>query len=146
MPILNSQLDQDGHATVDLVILPAAPRRKALQAAAQVVPPPQFAPGMIDPGAAFTVIDTQVRQSLGLVPFRVCRITVPNTPVAVRVWAYKIDLAIQVPAGILMLRPMLSVVEMPIIQTGVEVLVGTDVLSECCFTHNGSAGTFSLAF
>ena len=59
MPILNSQLDQDGHATVDLVILPAAPRRKALQAAGQVVPPPQFAPGMIDQYLARTNYEAQ---------------------------------------------------------------------------------------
>jgi len=48
--------------------------------------------------------------------------------------------------AIWLLRSMLSVVEMPIIQTGVQVLLGTDALSECCFIHNGTDGRFSLAF
>jgi aspartyl protease len=145
MPILNSQLDHDGHALVTVFLVPAAPRRKALQAAGQAQSPAQPVSGMIDTGATVTVIDTKLRQALSLVPFRLRRAAVPSVATPVRVYSYKVDLYIAYPMGQFFSYPMLSVLEMPLIHTGTEVLVGQDVLSQCHFTHNGPAGTFSLA-
>jgi hypothetical protein len=146
MPILNGQLDPDGQAFVDLLVWLPSPRINALRAAGQNIPPPKVARGIIDPGAAVTVIDLQCRQALNLAPFRIRRAAVPNMPAPINVWSYKIDLKIRLPSGLYLVRPMLSVFEMPLIQTGSDVLLGCDVLSQCQFIHNGSAGVFSLAF
>jgi len=144
MPILNSPLDQHGHALVDLFLDIPSARRLALQSAA---PQRLHCRGMVDPGATITAIDSQVRQALSLAPFRVRRASVPNTPAPIRVRSYKVDLAILFPSGVvIVLAPKLSVVAMPIAQTGVQVLLGCDVLSKCQFIHNGSAQTFSLAW
>ena len=146
MPVLNLTLDPNGHALVDLVLFPAQPRRHALQALGQNLPP-HAVTGMLDTGAAVTVIDPQVRQALNLTPFRVRLASVPNAPNPIRVASYKVDLAILGPGGVLWpLSPMLSVVEMPLIHTGTAVLVGCDVLERCYFGYNGSAHTFFLAF
>jgi hypothetical protein len=148
MPILNRPLDQNRHARVDLVLFPAQPRRTALQTAAGLsLPPPQALAGMLDTGATITVIDPQVRQALNLVPFRIQSVSVPSAPAPVNVLTYKIDLAIVDSAGqFWLLYPMLSVLETPLIHTGVPVLVGCDVLSKCLFSHNGSGSTFTLAY
>jgi hypothetical protein len=147
MPILNLPLDQNGHALIEILLLPAAPRRQALQAAGQAVPTPRQLAGMIDTGAAVSVIDTQVRQALRLAPYRIRRAVVPNTPAPVRVPSYKVDLAMVHPAGgFVLLCPAMSVLEMPLRHTGVEVLVGCDVLAYCQFVHNGLAKSFSLAY
>jgi hypothetical protein len=147
MPILNSQLDADGHAFVDLVVYPALPRRRVLQTAGQHILSPTLIRGIIDPGAAVTVIDSQLRQTLNLAPHRIRRVALPNSAAPARVWSYKIDLGVIFPPGfVYMLGLMLAVLEMPLLQTGSEVLVGCDILSKCQFIHNGLAGTFSLAF
>ena len=127
--------------------MPAQPRRTALQATGQALPPPQALVGMLDSGATQTVIDPQVRQALNLVPFRIRRVSVPSSPAPIQVPCYKLDLAIIDPAGgFWLLCPMLSVFETPLLHTGVPVLVGCDVLSKCLFCHNGSTGSFVLAY
>jgi hypothetical protein len=147
MPILNKPLNPNGHAIVDLILLPSQPRRTALQAAGQSHPPQNILAGVLDTGAAFTVIDPQVRRALNLAPSRIRRAAVPNTAAPIRVPSYKLDLAIMDPFGqFWLLCPMLSVLEMPLSHTGVSVLVGCDVLFKCHFIHNGSAGAFTLAY
>jgi hypothetical protein len=100
---------------------------------------------MIDTGATLTMLDPHLCQKLNLVPFRLRRATVPNTPVPVRVWSYKIDLGILFAHGFYIF-PMLSVLVMPLTHMGVDVLVGCDVLAQCQFIHAGTDGWFSLAY
>jgi hypothetical protein len=140
-------LDPDGHAIVDLFLYPAQPRRAALHVAGQAPPPAQLVAGMLDTGATQTVIDPQVRRALNLVPFRIRRVSVPGAPTPIQAPCYKLDLAIIDPAGpFCLLCPMLSVLETPLIHTGIQVLVGCDVLAKCMFNHNGLGGTFDLAY
>jgi hypothetical protein len=147
MPIINRQLDQNGHAIVNLILLPAQPRMAALRAAGQPLPPQQILAGMLDTGSTLTVIDPPVRQALNLVPFRIRRASVASAPAPIQVPSYKLDLAITDPHGhFWLLCPMLSVLEAPLAHMGVAVLVGCDVLSKCLYSHNGSAGTFTLAY
>ena len=147
MPILNRPLNADGHAIVDVILLPSSPRRTALQASGQSLPPAQIHVGMLDSGATFTVIDPQLRRDLNLTPFRIRRVMVPNAPAPILTATYKVDLGIVDPNGqIWLLCPLLSVLEMPIAHTGVSVLVGCDVLVKCYFGHNGSGKTFVLAY
>lgn len=101
---------------------------------------------MIDTGATVTIIDPQLRQSLNLAPFRLRRAAIPSVPNPVRVYAYKVDLFIAYPSGSFFSYPMLSVVEMPLIHTGVEVLIGQDILAQFHFSHNGPGHIFSLAY
>jgi hypothetical protein len=78
---------------------------------------------MIDTGAAVTVIDPQLRQRLGLPPFRVRPLLVPSHSTAVQAWCYKLDLLILHSSGTAansLVVPMLTVFEMPISHTGVE--------------------------
>jgi hypothetical protein len=102
---------------------------------------------MLDSEATQTVIDPQVRQALNLVPFRIRRVSVPSAPAPILAPCYKLDLAIVDPAGgFWLLCPRLSVLETPLIHTGVPVLVGCDVLGRCLYCHNGPGGTFVLAY
>jgi hypothetical protein len=147
MPVLNKLLDQHGHAYVDLILNQPLIRRQALQTAGGVVPPPVNAIGMVDTGATVSVIDPQLRQVLGLVPHRIRRARLPNSPVPTRVRSYKLELGIYDPAGAFhLLCPMLSVVEMPLAHTGPQVLVGCDVLERCLFVYDGPARSFTLSY
>jgi len=102
---------------------------------------------MLDTGATLTVIDPQVRQTLGLTPFRMRRISAPGLPAPAQFPSYKLELMLVDPAGqVWLLGPMLTVLEAPILHMGVSVLVGCDVLSRCIYNYNGPAGTFSLAY
>lgn len=146
MPILNKPLDANGHALIELVLSPSQARRTKLQTTSQSLTLALPVVGMIDTGASVTVIDPQIRQALSLVPFRVRYTIVPNAPDPVRVPSYKLDLGVMGPDGYFLLCPMLSVVEMPLINTGISVLVGCDVLFKCHFTHNGLSASFTLAY
>lgn len=148
MPILRSQLDPQGQAFVQVVLLPSAPRRQALQAAGQPQPPATVLQGLIDTGATVTVIDPHVRQALNLVPYRIRPIRVPSRPVSVNTLWYKLDLLVMgaQTTNAYLHMPMLSVVETPISHSGADVLVGCDVLSRCFFGYGGATGDFLLAF
>lgn len=149
MPVIHKTLDAQGQAIVQLAFYPSAPRLQALQAAGLPSPQPHFCTGMIDTGAAVTVIDPAVRQALGLTPYRIRPILIPSHPAAVFAPWYKVDLLIRDQMGGLvndLSAPLLSVVETPLAHTGTDVLVGCDVLSRCTFVHNGQAGSFILSY
>jgi hypothetical protein len=146
MPVLNGQLDPDGHAVISVGLVATQPRRRALHLVGQAIQGVQVVPGLIDTGATFTVIDPQLRQALNLVPFRVRSACVPWVAAPVRALAYKVDLIVLHPIGPPLIRPMLTVLEMPLAHTGNQVALGCDVLAQCEFTYRGAAGTFSLAY
>jgi hypothetical protein len=145
MPIINRPLSTQGHALVEVLLFPATPRRKALAAVGVALPPPKAVLGLIDPGATVTVIDMQLTRTLHLVPSGFTHVTTPHTAAPVPVPAYKVDLYLLSPGGVVPITQSLSVVAMPLVHTGSDVLVGCDALSHCQFIHNGSNGTFSLA-
>jgi hypothetical protein len=147
MPILNKSLDHRGHANLELLLVPSAPRRAALQKTGQPLPAPLVVSGQIDTGATLTIIDPQVRQALHLTPFRVRRLGTPGAPAPIRAFSYKLDLGVIDARGhVWTIYEGLTVVEAAIAHTGTAVLVGCDVLSRCQFTHNGTVGTYSLAY
>jgi hypothetical protein len=149
MPVIRDALDALGHACVQLILLPSAPRRRAMSAAGQLTPHPSSFTGMLDTGAAVTIIDPHIHQALNLVPYRARSIFVPSHSVPVRVLCYKVDLVILDRTGALagsLVVPMLTVFETPLSHTGTDVLIGCDVLSRCAFLHHGLANTFTLSY
>jgi hypothetical protein len=149
MPTIHDALDPQGHACVSLLLHPSGPRGRALQLAGQKPPSPALVSGMLDSGAAITVIDPHIRQALNLAPFRVRILMVPSHPVAIVVFSYKIDLIIVHPSGKhsdCLVVPLLTVLETPLSHTGTDVLVGCDVLKRCIYLHHGQAGTFTLIY
>lgn len=148
MPIIQGQLDAQGHANVRLVLYLSNARVQAMQKANQPLPQPSVATGMLDSGAALTVIDPSIRQALGIPPFRFQRFSVPAHPAPIRAFCYKIDLIVLHPSGLpsSLSVPNLTVIETPLTHTGTDVLVGCDVLRQCTFIHNGLAGGFALSY
>ncbi len=149
MPIIHEQLDPDGHALVNVLILQSAPRVQAAQSSGQLTQNVVPTRGLIDTGATLTIIDRQIRQTLNLTPFRVRRVVVPSSPTPILTFSYKICLVIQHPSGNMgdsLVLPMQSVCETSLAHTGSDVVIGCDVLAKCQFLHNGVAGTFSLSY
>jgi hypothetical protein len=104
---------------------------------------------MLDTGATTTIIDTRIRQSLNLTPFRILTTQVPSQPASVHVLAYKADLLILHPSGNIrdhLTVPLLTVMEMSLSHLGADILIGCDVLSLCTFMHDGQSGRFLLSY
>jgi hypothetical protein len=74
---------------------------------------------------------------------------VPAHAAPVLVLCFKVDLVVLHPSGSMAqsLRiPLLTVFETPLAHTGIDVLVGCDVLSRCSFLHDGLNRTFTLSY
>jgi hypothetical protein len=100
---------------------------------------------MLDIGASLTVIDSRIRQSLNLSPFRIRSMHVPGQTTPIRSLCYKADLMVLHASGNLVV-PMLTVLESPLSHMGVDVLVGCDVLSHCTLIYHGQGRDWMLIY
>jgi hypothetical protein len=149
MPVIQDQLDAQGHSHVKLFLYPSLPRIRALQTVGQPQVQPLLADGIIDPGASVTIIDPRIRQALNLTPFRIRPIMIPSQAASVLTLCYKLDLIVLHPSGTIassLIIQMLAVYETPLSHTGTDVLIGCDVLSRCAFIHNGPRNMFLLSY
>ena len=127
-------------------------RRSALTLAKLEIPQPVPILALIDTGASATCVDPSVMRSLKVTPTGKVPIHTPSTKNdPVEHDQYDIGLFLFVPATI-QTQPPLAFHTLPIIcaelfvSQGFQVLIGRDVLSQCIFSYNGTAGHFTLAY
>jgi hypothetical protein len=148
MPALTVPLLPAG-ALVRFVVAVSGPRHNALVASGQPVPAPVVGQlGLIDTGASGTLIDTQLIQSLGLMPTGSVLAHSPTTgttPVSFNQY----DVAF----GIAMDHNMVHVCQwtMPIIEAdlsgqNLDALIGRDILSRALLVYDGVQSRVTLAF
>lgn len=145
MPHLTIPLAPNG-PIVHLFVGVSAARDQALRKAGQPVPVMQRIITLIDTGASGTVIDTDAIQPLGLTPTGIVLVHTPSTAgQAATCPQYDVSLAIYHPDHSVFLGTM-PVMCSHLSSSGIQALVGRDVLQKCPFVYDGSAGHFSLAF
>jgi hypothetical protein len=141
MPSLTGPLTPYDHlAVVNVTVTIPHALAQAARRAGGAVLRPYSGRGLLDTGASLTGIDTQVVQALGLRPFSQWQILTPSsgpTPPARPV--YKVDLTIPHPGNPRnnLERTRITAVEATVSPLGLDVLVGTDVLSTLRFVYEG---------
>jgi hypothetical protein len=127
----------------------SAPRRAALEAANQPIPPPVRIRALVDTGASCTCIDPTVLAQLQLTPTGSTQMITPSTgqtPVVTEQY----DVGIYVPGPTGADRPLafptLPVVASDLQLQGFQALIGRDVLSRCILYYNGDFGLFTLGY
>jgi hypothetical protein len=123
----------------------SAPRKQALIAAGQPVPPPVPAQLLVDTGATGTAIDVSVIGQLGIQPTGTMNIRTPSTTTGTHTCStYDVELTI---AGALTKHfPAHPVIDGMFSPQGIHGLLGRDILKECRMTYGGPDGFMLLSF
>jgi len=125
-------------------------RRSALTLANIEIPQVMSIRALIDTGASVTCVDPSVMRSLKLTPTGKILIHTPSTkndPVE----HDQYDISLFVPAAT-QAQPPLILHTLPVVcaellvSQGFHALIGRDVLGQCLFSYNGTAGHFTLAY
>lgn len=123
-------------------------RREALIKAGDPVPDPQIITALIDTGASISAVDEKAIAALGLSPTGQAEITTPSTQ-GVSISADTYDVIIAILAG---RSGDTHSISAPVqvtacnLGSGVEALIGTDILNKCIFTYNGADDCFTIAW
>lgn len=147
MPHLTIPISLDG-PVIDISVWPSEHHRRTLKKLNKPIPQPINLRAIIDTGASCTVIEPQQLASLNLIPRGTTQFHTPSTGgVASTAPVYDVAL-ILVHGQTQKFRHFESV---PIISAtlathGVQALIGRDILKDCLFVYDGSAGHFSIAF
>ena len=124
-------------------------RAQALEAAGKGLPEPVTTRALLDTGASSTAVDSRIIERLELSPRGEVPVATPSTG-AQPARRFEYDSALFIPsqdgteAGLVF--PLVPVLGTDLRPTGVDALIGRDVLSKCIFIYNGTTGTFSLAY
>jgi len=131
---------------VQLAIGVSTRRAAALAAANQPLPPPLALRAVIGTGASGTVVLGPSCRGLGLQPSGSVNIHTPTTAgISVACFRYDVGLAVLDNRSNFIIGDT-AVIETDLTSTGVEALIGCDVLAKCLFIYDGSAQTFTLSF
>jgi hypothetical protein len=126
---------------VDLSLAVSGPLEAALLEAGEAVPPPIRITGLIDTGAARSVIAAGLVEELGLRPVGTTRISTPSSA-DVPCYTYRLRL----------LFPNLAVQEVTVIEAPLrhgltfDCLIARDVLAHGILIYLGTANSFTLSF
>jgi predicted aspartyl protease len=144
MPFLTFPIVAEG-ALVDIFVALSTPRVDVLKAAGMGYPAPEKAKALIDTGASISSISPRIAKGLGLVPSGVTPIYSATTGVAPQNCnLYDVCLAFVQPS-IKVLGVNIPVIEVDLF-TGIDVLLGRDMLGQCLCIYDGQSNTFVLAF
>jgi predicted aspartyl protease len=140
----------EGGAVVDLLVGISASDAHLLRLAGQLVPLPVAAKGLIDTGAVFSCIDSQILRQLGQEPVQKVNVVTASSGAAVVVCdQFEVSLTLVHPAlarGKARLAKSLAVAELDFTGLPEDALVGQDVLAHCKFVYDGKTKHFSLTF
>jgi hypothetical protein len=146
MPRLTFPADPRG-LKVDVVVGLGGAATTLLVNQGQPIPAPVRAQGLIDTGSTVTGVARAIVQRLALP--RYVRTNTQTASGSALVGLYVVSLGIQdfaLPAGPKLVEPTLVVMELPSAISGVDVLVGLDVLMKCQMILNGPAQQLILDF
>jgi hypothetical protein len=145
MPHLTLPLSPGG-CVLDLFVGVSTPRADALRKAGRPIPNPVQLKAIIDTGASSTLVCSNAIAPLGLMPTGTIPIHTPSTAGSAAVCAqYDVMLVVYHPKTSLVLGTV-PVIANNLAGTGVQALIGRDVLAGCLFVYDGTTGLFSLAF
>lgn len=146
MPQLTFPIQADGLCFDALVGLDA-PATTSRLTARQPIPAPLRVRGLIDTGSNATVVGASIIQRLGLVT-QYQRTTHGITgPVPVNVCYVSLSITdLGDPTAPWLTHPLLHVMELPVPLSGIELLLGLDVLLGCKLLVDGPARQFTLEF
>jgi hypothetical protein len=147
VPIINADIEVGVGPVLNAYFIVSAPRRAALLAAGQAVPPPVSVRLLVDTGASMTSVDGALIGSLSLPIVGMVPMLTPSTngkPVS----CLQLDAGLIVPGATP--SDMLIVGALPIIVTSfqgqsINGLLGRDVLDRCMLVYHGTAAHISLA-
>lgn len=131
---------------IEVKVMQSDQRVEALKRLGQSYVQPVVIPGLVDTGAGCTAIDRNVIHGLSLEPRGVTRIHTPTTGTDYEV-RNLFDATLVVGEGYA--KPLvltIPVIESDFASQGFCALIGRDILDQCFFMYDGSAGTFSLFF
>jgi hypothetical protein len=145
MPQFTASLTTEGLELPVMIGLCSADM-KALQAASIPVPRPPVVPGIIDTGSNCCCISARVATLLGIVPIRQGSTQTAAGPAFVNL--YKVSLFIPRPGStteFLTVADSWTVTELSPTVTGIEAIVGRDLLAQLLLVLNGPRNAFALA-
>jgi hypothetical protein len=145
MPQFTAAVTTEG---LELLVMIGLPSRdmKALQAAGMPVPRPPVVTGILDTGSNCCCISARVASLLGLVPIRQTFTQTASGTGAVNL--YKVSLFIPRPGStteFLAVADSWTVSELSAAVTGIEAIVGRDLLAQLLLVLNGPRNDFALA-
>jgi len=145
MPHVSLKINGDG-PLIKCHIGVSHPRRDALLAAGQNVPPPVQITALIDTGASSSSIDPSILRQLNLPLKGQVPIHTPSTDVNSPHIAnlYDVSITFSHRLGTSSVTA-LEVIESCLDHQGIQALIGRDVLAYCLFTYDGVAQNFCLA-
>jgi hypothetical protein len=145
MPHLTASLTTEG-LELPVMIGLCSSDMKALQAAGSPVPRPLVVNGLIDTGSNCCCISARVSSLLGIFPIRQGSAQTAGGTVLVNL--YKVSLFIPKPGStteFLAVGDSWTVSELSPAATGIEALVGRDLLAQVLLFLNGPRNEFALA-
>ena len=146
MPHLNVHFDANGMPLIDVDIGVAQARAEQLIKAKWPVPPLVRARLLIDSGASSTNIDSKIILALAIPPRGITQIHTPSTGVTPHS-ASLFDISLQVSVPPQTMRfPALLTVGSDFSASGIDGLLGRDVLANALWVYDGVAKRYSLCF
>jgi hypothetical protein len=132
---------------VRLALWVSKPRRQALIAASQPVPPAVLINVLVDTGASGTCIDPSHLSRLGISPSGLIKVHTPTTagnPIECK--QFDVDIGVLLDNGNFHFVDTLPVLESELACQGIDGLLGRDVLSQGILIYNGAAKSYTLSF
>jgi hypothetical protein len=145
MPQFTASLTTEGMELLVMVGLDSRDMR-ARQAAGMPIPRPAIVPGIIDTGSNCCCISARVASLLGIVPIRQSSSQTAGGSVSVNL--YKVSLFIPRPGStteFLAVADSWTVSELNRAITGIEAIVGRDLLAQMLLILNGPRNEYALA-
>lgn len=145
MPHLTLPVGATG-PVLDLIIGVSEPRRDALRKAGQPVPDALKIRGLIDTGASGVMIDRAHLATLKISPTGRTHVHTPSTGTTQNIClTYDVMLGFNHPKLAFRIGTH-AVMASDLTQTGVDALIGRDVLEHCLLVYDGVNATFTIAF
>jgi hypothetical protein len=146
MPHFTLTCTPDGYELTVVIGLTGAGTAK-LVASGSPLPRPVQIRGVIDSGSDVSCISSRIVAQLGLLLFAQDTTQTAAGPASVNLYEASLSLPRPgiTPPSLLLILPQLVVMELPNLSTGIEALVGRDVLAHLLFFSDGPRGEFTLA-
>jgi hypothetical protein len=145
MAVLTGRLGRDG--AIVTAVLEQTPQYVGALAKRGLSPrPPVSVPALIDTGASHSGLDCHVIATLRLEYWGTAPVLTPSTgmdPIERDAYWLRLTLDGDGPSRLVQV---VEVVEADLAHLGFSMLLGRDVLADCCFVYDGKGGTFELAF
>ena len=145
MPFFCLPVDINFGPVITIVVGVSEPHAQALKTAGKAQPSPIAIRALIDTGARCTCVDPLVLTALGLSATGKVSMHTPSTG-GVAHSCSQFDVSILIPSAVLSRRfAAVPVIESSLSTTGIQALIGRDLLESCLMVYDGANRTITLA-